>query len=281
MTAIKGVLQQAGITAGGLMIWISSFILPPVVASLFLSNPLDGDRSLLVPLMVTVCLMGAVMIFSLLKIRLGEKGWEIRPEYSRRMSSLFGGRLIIAHGHHFECERYAHHEIKWNAKTICSGCYGTATGLITALLFVMTYYLVITRSTMLPPIATSSFLAFSFLFLLFSQSRYLIPAFTGRRVDARYAFLAHAALPFAIALPLANSLALDSNLAVITALLLVFALVGVRLLNAGSEHGETCQECEQAQECSFRAVSDNRELIEESLLPLPRLNSIMDQKKEG
>jgi hypothetical protein len=205
--------------------------------------------------MVTIFLIGGMMVLSLLKIKPGGKGWQVKPELGTRMTGLLDGRLLVFHGHHFECTRYLHHEIKWKNKSICAGCYGTATGLIFALIFTIAYYFVVTRNAVLLPVPFESLLVLSLLFLLLSQSRYLVPIFTGRRVDPRFAFLAHGSLPLAITPPLVHSLSLESNLSVITALLFAFALIGVRLLSAGSEHGETCNTCEQVRECTLRATN--------------------------
>lgn len=237
------------------VLWALGFILPPYVSDIFSSNLLDTDGDLLVPLMVTIILIGVALTAGMMKVKIGKKGWVIAPGFQKRMSTLINGRLLVFHGHHPVCDLYSKHEIKWKEKSICSGCYGTALGLLVALALTTFYYLFVIRSSLFAPLETITLLTAGFLLLSWSQMRYIIPSFTGRRMDPRVALFAHASLPLAAITPLMYSLSLKSNLSLITALLIGFSLIGVRLLSSGTDHGKTCSECDEFEDCVYRETN--------------------------
>lgn len=238
------------------VLWILGFLLPPIVSVLFSSNQLDSDDGLQVPLVVTIILIGVVLTVGMLKVRIGQKGWDIAPRFQKRMTALINGRLLIFHGHHQECDLYSKHEIKWKEKTFCSGCYGTALGLLFSLILTIFYYLYAIRSSLFPPLEAVTLFSAGFILLIWSQMRYVLPSITGSRMDPRIAFFAHASLPITAITPLLFSLSLKSNMSLIFALIIGFSLIGIRLLSSGTDHGKTCSKCDEFDDCNYRKIGE-------------------------
>ena len=203
-----------------LLIFFSFFTLPNV---LDISSPLNQSLYYRNLILLVVIITQIVVITKLSRVQfIGRKEY-----HGKEYTKIF--LFLIKTQHHNECDCFKYHEFTVNDKLICSGCYGTITGLLVNL-SILGMFLLFENS-----FQPSDGLGIFLISVLVIQIHFFKYFFKIKMAQLR--FTINLLFPIGLNLLILSFLILEiGNLGLLVVLMLIIPEIGLRLLFSHLDH---------------------------------------------